>query len=205
MSFRKNSLIVLIGKFFMFPIVSHAQSEDFLESFEVSQINGKVFLSWTIRAGFVCVGVDVLRATDNSNFILIGGVEGVCGNMTLPSKYSFTDNNPVLNSTNYYKLNMGGEGFSQTISVDLFDFNEKGYLIIPHPVSNMSKIHFRNDAALQTTLNMYSSTGALIYSERTNLNYFEVKTAALEIGEYLFSLSSELSTELIVGKLIVIH
>lgn len=196
---------LLLAFFSLVSRVYFSQTEDFLESFHASEINQKVFLSWTIRTGNTCLGIGVLRSTDNVNFTSIGSVPGFCGSFTEPKHYDFTDNDPLFNAINYYKLDLGGEGFSQTISIELLKISDKGYVITPHPVENVSKIHFKNDSGLLTSINVYSSLGTLIYTETTNLDYFEVKIDDLEIGEYLFSLSSEVETELIIGKFIVIH
>lgn len=196
--------VLLVFSFKLWGFRCNAQSKEFLESFEVSQIKGKVFLTWTIRAGNICVGVEVLRSVNSVDFEFIGGVEGVCGNLSFASNYSFTDHSPVKNQVNYYKLNLGGEGFSEIRSIEIFDTSENGYLIIPHPISDLSKIRFSNDAGLLTTLRVYSLGGNLVLLEHTQLNYFEISNTRLEKGHYLFQLSSEVESEPIIGKMIVL-
>lgn len=205
MWFKKVNSTILIGFLTLFSFTGSAQAEDFLDNFQASLVNEKVFLTWTIKSGNTCLGINILRSTNGVDFTTVGYVEGFCGNLSAPTHYNFTDNDPVWNAINTYKLNLGGAGFSQAISIELIDVDDKGYLITPHPVENISKLHFKNDSGLLTTLNVYSSTGMLIYTESTNLNYFNVKISALDIGEYLFTLSSEISRELISGKLIVVQ
>jgi hypothetical protein len=109
----------------------------------------------------------------------------------------------MQNSVNYYKLNLGGEGFSRIIFVEIFDTSEKGYVIVPHPISDVSKIYFKNDSGLATTLSIYSSNGVLTSVETTNSNFFEINKLSLSMGSYLFTLTSEIDSEIIYGKMVV--
>jgi len=176
-----------------------------LEGFTASLSNDKVFLSWTMTKGNTCLGFKILRSTDEVNFMEIGSVPGYCGELTKPATYTFTDRGPVLNAVNTYKLILGSDGFSNTVSIEYFDIPEKGYVITPHPVTNVSIIHFKNDSGLLSTLTLYSSDGATVYSEKTHSDRFEIKIDQLLSGEYLFSISNEKSNELITGKLIIIQ
>lgn len=205
MKFKKMSFNVLISAFLHVSGFSFSQAEDFLDNFQASVINDKVFLTWTIKSGNTCQGIEILRSTDTVNFEIIGTVEGVCGSVTEAKHYSFTDYIPVWNAVNTYKLNLGGAGFSQTVSVELIDVSDKGYAITPHPLSSSSKIHFKNDSGSLVTVRFYSLTGVLLLTETSNSNFIEVTSESLIIGEFLFTISSESSTEMIFGKLIVSH
>lgn len=205
MGFKKTWFFGLTFLILLVSGNSYSQGENLLDNFQASEINGKVFLTWTMKSGNTCQGIEILRSIDTVNFEIIGTVEGVCGSLTEAKHYSFTDYHPVWNAVNTYKLNLGGEGFSQTVSVELIDVSEKGYVIAPHPISNISKVHFKNDSGSLITLRIYSLNGDLIKIETSYLNYIEVKSGSLTKGEFLFSLSSESSTEMIYGKLIVSH
>lgn len=195
--------IILLALCFSHGVVI-AQSDNIVANFYGSLSGNKVYLTWTIKAGNTCNGIGIERSTDTVNYSLIGNVEGICGNVSFPTQYSFTDEAPIVNTLNYYRLNLGGSGFSQFVSVEVFDFSDVGFLILPQPVSQTSRILFANDSGFTCLLNVYSLTGDLVYSESTNLDHFVIDETKLENGEYFFQITAEGSSESLSGKIMVI-
>ena len=47
--------------------------------FSAVQVETKVQLNFTIKAGNTCNGIEIFRSPDSVNFSLIGDIQGVCG------------------------------------------------------------------------------------------------------------------------------
>ena len=102
---------------FIFSAPLSAQNEDVIEYLNASEFNGKVLLSWSIMQGNTCNGIQILHSTDSINFSQISSIEGICGSTQQSISYSFTDLSPEKNANNYYRLQLGGLGFSWIVSV----------------------------------------------------------------------------------------
>ena len=70
---------------------------------------------------------------DKINFNQIGEISGICGSKFEKISYSFEHPNPIKNRINYYRLALGGLGFSDTISIEILDF-KYGYQVRPNPM-----------------------------------------------------------------------
>jgi len=108
MWFPKKIAVVLL---FIFSLTAISQTVS-VSNFFVFRNGKAVALHWTLDSGATCNGTVILRATDTTNYIQVGDIPGICGSNTAPISYTFTDENPVLNQTNYYKLKFGFSQFS---------------------------------------------------------------------------------------------
>jgi hypothetical protein len=180
----------------------HAQHNPVLESFTATQTNGKVFLTWVMSSGSTCNGIDILRSTDSLSFTPIGNIAGTCGSLTVAVTYQFTDNNPVKNKTNYYRLNLGGNGSSQILSIQIIDITN-GYSIRPHPVNNNALIYFPNPSNKQHQLTIYNQHAQKIKTLTTLQNYFPLNTTPLPTGTYLFTITNPQHQTIAKNKFIV--
>ena len=187
-----------------FPL-TFGQGENFLDKFQAGIVQDKVLLSWTVKTGNSCNGIRILHTLDSASFNEIGTIEGICGSTAAPTNYSFTHLNPTANAKNYYKLDFGGEGFSQTIAVQYFDFSENGYVLLPNPIQSDSKLYFNNENNANTALTIYAMNGSIVHTEKSTLNYFSISKSYLEIGSYLFTLKTEGKSSEISGKFMVTH
>jgi hypothetical protein len=177
-----------------------------LEKFNANVVGDQMLLSWRIKAGNTCNGIEVYRSTDSLNFEWLGNVEGICGNLSFPVDYEFVDTEPVPNAINYYRLNLGGSGFSNVISAWYYDFSEQEYLLTPNPVEETAVLRFRNDAGLEVELTIYDLMGNMIVKEATNTDNFILQANRFEPGQYMFQLQSEVEEgEIISGKVLFAH
>ena len=180
-----------------------AQDLPYLNSFSLSEINGKVYLQWIIASGNTCDGVRVYRSADAENFEQIGQIAGICGSPFSAVSYDFWDTLPLINTTSYYRLELGNLGFSNIQSVQLFDFSSKTYQIIPHPATAESIIYFKNESFEVFTLRIFNQTGEQLYEVQTKTNEFRLQPAKLESGGYIFTLINASGNKVIQGKLVV--
>ena len=96
------------------PMSLFGQEHPILNYFSANLGDNDVYLSWEIMGGGQCNGIQILRSTDSLNYVEIGDVQGVCGSPDFAQQYDFTDESPVENSINYYRLELGVQGFSST-------------------------------------------------------------------------------------------
>ena len=182
-----------------------AQNEGILDKFTGSQVDGRVYLNWVITSGRTCDGTRIFRSTDSLSFTQIGDIQGICGSESSPQPFSFTDENPVKNQTNYYRLELGNIGYSDIVAIIMYDFGNRGYLIKPNPVTDKAEILFTNPKREQHQLTLYDQRGNFISAELSNENYFTFYSSGLSAGVYLFFISNVDKPNIISGKIIVEH
>lgn len=184
--------------------VSWSQNESVIPYFRGSEFSGKVFLEWEVMQGNTCNGIDVLRSTDSVNFEKIGDIEGICGSTQASIRYTFTDTAPIVNEINYYRLSLGGIGFSWVIEVEVRFFGKGKYSLFPNPVVATSELHFDNDLGQSVVLSIVDATGVVVYSSTGTGEFFEVPADCISNGNYMFRISVKDSDEVIAsGSLLV--
>ena len=198
-----NKFLLLICSFLCGVSVSFAQSNPILARFQVSETNGTVFLSWAITQGSTCNGIQILRSTDSINFIGIGSIPGICGSTSFEQPYNFIDENPVKNKANYYRLSLGGSGFSEILSVEIIALENNGYQIRPNPITANALIYFSNEKNQEHQLVVSNLRGNKIFTATTKQNFFELNTASISSGVYAFTISLTGDTPKAKGKFVV--
>ncbi|MEA3445653.1 MAG: hypothetical protein U9R19_13115, partial [Bacteroidota bacterium] len=180
-----------------------AQLDSVLVRFNAFVDDGNIRLAWTIKGGFQCGGTIIQHSGDSINFENIGSIPGICGSPFYDESYSFDDLHPVLNSVNYYRIDMIGLGISKIISQDLFDFSENQVLIIPNPIVSEGQIVFENIAAETCNIKYFHSSGKTVYSENTRGNKFKIQAAKFPAGIIFFQILK--SEEFFVsGKILIL-
>lgn len=165
------------------------EGQQFLSHFSIAEGGGKVVLNWTIDAGNTCLGIDIIRSTDGQNFTSIGTIGGVCGDLTKAVSYSFVDQAPVVNQTNYYKLLLGLDQESDVLSVEIVDLGSTGYQIRPHPVHQDGLLYFQNDSGENHVLSIYQLNGHLLSEQETSADHFILDLGIWPAGLYPFRIT----------------
>ena len=189
--------------FLLFSGVSVAQNEDVIESFTATEFNGKVLLTWSVKKGNTCNGVDILHLIDSVNFTKIGSIEGICGSSSASIPYDFTHLHPKKNAINYYRLSLGGVGFSKIVGAEVLDLSGANYQLRPNPVTDFSELFFANESAQLNVLNVYSSEGVNVYQTQTQGDLFLLDALDFDQGIYFFSVNQEGEDPKITGKFLV--
>ena len=182
-----------------------AQHNPILDNFSVFENNGKAFLNWTITSGSTCNGIQIFRSSDNMNFIQVGEIIGICGSSSSPTPYNFTDDNPVKNSINYYRLELGSNGSSEILSIEIIDIASGGFQIRPNPVSAEAKVYFDNNKKQEHQLTLYNLNGVSVFTTTTKEDFFLLDSVLLQSGIYLFTISTNGNLPTAQGKLLVQH
>jgi hypothetical protein len=198
---RKILLLITFG--IHLPLI--AQFHPMLDEFTAFEYQGDVYLSWTIGRGNTCNGILVQRSDNNQFFNEIGDIPGICGSIETAQSYNWIDRTPLLNATNYYRLELGAEGPSESVNVEVIALSAQGYQVRPNPIKNDGVIYYRNDSGRPHTLNLYDISGRLIANYAAFGNYFEVDATSLNSGLYLFTIQNEDNSNAIAGKFAVSH
>lgn len=172
----------------------------FARNFIAEAKDGKAYLRWTISQGNTCDGITILRSEDQISYTPIGEISGVCGSTDSAQTYLFTDETPVLNKTNFYKLHFGLTGITATQSVYLFSAG--GYSLYPNPTNDQCRLFFSNNGK-KVSLLLYNLSGQAVQSIETTDNFFTIYTSYLAASMYFFVVHLPQST--IKGKLLVVH
>lgn len=182
----------------------YGQEHPILGSFLANEEEGDVILSWVIEAGSSCNGTRIYRSANNTEFEQVGEIFGICGSIDKPESYTFRDENPVKNAVNYYKLELGVQGFSQVVSVEVIDI-ESGNQVRPNPANETTRIYFDNDLNTEHSLILYNIEGKLILSDKTNKDYFDLDVRNIDQGIHYFSIFLPGSPFKTTGKLLISH
>ena len=173
-----------------------------LEDFALDLNQGKVLLAWTIKTGSVCNGIQIYRSSseDSVNFELIEDIQGACGDLSSPVSYTFTDDNPLQNQFNYYKLLLGGQEVSNVLGIEVLFIPSNSYLLKPHPISSNSELYFENANNNSFELKVFDDFGKVVYKNETNSNRFILDSSMISSGLYYFTLENKSNKNIINGK-----
>lgn len=170
------------------PFSTTAQDHPYLERFQALEVEGMVFLSWTLRAGNTCNGVQIQRSVGSEPFVQIGEIPGVCGSINDDVDYTFFDSLPEPQVLNNYRLELGNEGVSQIISIQLSGIPSNGYQIRPHPVVDRSELVFKNAKRQKHLLKLFDMNGKTVFETSNQDEKFILQRHELFAGVYFFTL-----------------
>ena len=202
----KNTLAIFLCFFLCLSTYNvKAQADTLLGKFSLSESNGQVAISWQMLAGNTCNGIQIFRSINGTDFSRIGVIPGICGSVSEPVNYFFTDTMPIQNAINYYYLEFGGFGATQVIAIEIINMGEDGYHLRPHPFQNTGTIYFESSGGQEYILHIYDLNGKEILVDKTSDNHFEVITSDFIPGQYIFTISGSVNRGRIKGKLLVQH
>lgn len=186
------------------------KAESILDNLHLTEINGKIQILCIITAGKTCQGIEVWRKKEGEEYKKIGDIKGICGSVSAPVSYTFTDENPPKNETLIYKLYFGGYGYSDDREIKVSDFKELAYKAIPNPASDRARIYINASATISSNihiLNIYSPEGQKILTLESNSTneYFEIPVLNLTNGVYYFEILNASENNISSGKFYVNH
>jgi len=188
--------------FLLCALITKAQNPPMLVAFEVNRFQNSIIVNWEIESGNLCSGLQVEHSSDSINFTSIYDYPGVCGSSTANERYTFTHANPITNSKNYYRINLGTNGISEILSITFVKVEEDGYALFPMPVESNSKIYFSNDNNETVDFFVFNSAGAeVIKQEGLKTNEIGLGKLTLPLGIYHFNIL--IGKHKIEGKFIV--
>lgn len=179
-----------------------AQNGIELNNFSGSAQADQVQLRWVISAGQTCNGTFIERSADRLAWEQIGEIPGVCGNSSAAVPYTFVDEFPFKNTINYYRLELGGQGYSPVIGIPYYDYMQKDYVIIPNPAYQNATFYFGTSATEKFRILIFSASGILVHQATGAGSSYSFNVTGLVSGAYIFNITRSGFKD-ISGKLLV--
>lgn len=151
----KRTIYCLLAVFFA---TGNSQAQFELNYFFANQQNQNIELSWEVKQGSVCNGMQIERSSDSVNYMFIGEVEGICGSGAVAQKFEFTDTSPIPFKKNYYRLVAGsGESFYQSL---FYSYVAGSFFMAPNPITLSDMVYFEPNQTFIVTF--YEISGQVI-------------------------------------------
>ncbi len=192
-------ILILISIILLNAVLCSAQ-ESIYKDFNIYTSSGKVYITCTIQGGNTCNGITLYRSTDSLIFNQIEHLPGVCGNTDYDQKYTFIDNNPIKNARSWYKFYLGGQGYTEALSLEYYDISAG--LLIRTLNTHSYQFHFNNPLKNQYLLNLYSLSGLWLQSIAVSSETFALDTREFGNQMLLFELVNTQGNERYTGKLL---
>ena len=157
--------ILLVAICFLACHSSFAQSR--VQQLSAAQYKQNILISFIISRGNACSGYQIQRSSDSINFDVIYDYRGICGELTNPQNISYTDETPLKNAVNYYRVMIPPADYSIIVSVIFSDISEKGYLLYSNPVTQTLQIL---SSSSNGKLKIYNQRGSFVKEYFPNAN-----------------------------------
>jgi hypothetical protein len=148
-------------------------------------------LNWNIIGGNSCNGIIILHSDDNINYTEIGSIPGICGEIIGSEAYSFLDESPSINQINYYKLQLGIQGFTTPLQVAFYKTGEKGFLLFPNPGESNVNLYV-NSNYQSVSFEVFDAGGKKIHNGNLDSGILSpLDISSWDAGNYIIRLWSE--------------
>ena len=171
-----------------------------LKNFFAQQQGEGVYLQWTIDAGQTCNDIIIERAGNSKSFEKIGFIAGVCGSPDQEMVYRYTDTIPLKNQQNHYRLELGSQGYSESVSVKTIITGSEGYHVVKNPARNNLSIYFEDKG--YKTLQIFDLNGNQQLIRDFSGQEFSEPLHDFSPGLYIFRVETE-NRNLISGKFVI--
>jgi hypothetical protein len=168
-----------------------------LVSFSGTAMQDKIKLSWTTASELNNLGFEVERTTNNSNWRVIGFVDGY-GYSNSPKHYSLVDIDINQSGTYYYRLKqIDNDGTIEYLGIVAVEVGVPNSLYLsqnyPNPFNPSTKIEFALPYNSFVDLKVYNPMGeiiAVLVNEQKNAGRYEItfNASPFPSGVYFYSL-----------------
>ena len=189
----------LICCFWIYASICIVNAQSVLNYFNAQVLNAQVVLNWEVRIGNTCDGIEIQHSTDSISFVKIGEIAGVCGSKIENIAYQFIHPFPQKNRLNYYRLGLGGFGYSELETVEVLDF-KNGYILRPNPIKDKVQLTFEKDLG-KFQLQIFDLQGQIVLEAEEQGASIYVTTIDWTPGIYLFAIQSN-KIQIINGRII---
>ena len=164
-----------------------------LLSFTATKENSSVKMSWTVSENETGDFFVVEKSTDGKNFSPVATVE--TNGMKGTSEYAYTDNASA--ATTYYRLKIvnrdNSVSYSKVVIVKGED-EQVAIKLLNNPATSNLNITYKANNQVNTTLKVYSISGAQVYQTKLNAsagtNNISVPVQQLQSGSYVLVIDS---------------
>jgi hypothetical protein len=207
-----NIIVIILLSSFTLTICG--QSHYLLSSFQAEKSGNRVILNWSIKQGSSCIGINILRSNDTINFKEIGNIQGICGSTEFEQRFSFVDDKPLPNQTNYYKLELGFSGQTNPpLAVECISLGEQKTKVVPNPNNGFGSIYFENPNNESVQILIHDSHGRYVdsYQSQSNQIYFDLTPDVNSLigfncndNFYNYTILSENNQKISTGRMVII-
>lgn len=134
----------------------------FIKTFELTVLDGRILVTWTMQGGSTCDGSEVLRSTNGVDFTPVHRLEGICGDAALDVPYLWMDASPPELSTVYYRIKLGLEGFSSVKSVAFTQLTYSDQRFFPSPMRDEATLLLNVPASARVDLLIFDAAGRIV-------------------------------------------
>ena len=182
-------LLTIITLLSALTLFSEAQTaHPILRDLSVFQQEDQIVLRWVIFGGNTCQGTKIFRGSSEADLMQIGSISGICGSTDSDETYTYVDSNAIANTLNYYKLELGYQGFSQPVSIFFEQFGPEGVLVISDPLNKQVRILHDNLGKKIAELTIVDQSGLIISRLKDDTQEFSVDMRDWDSGIYFFQL-----------------
>ena len=157
------------------------------------------------KEGNTCDGISILRSKDSLRFNEIDSIPCICGSPYFAESFQLSDNNPIQNQTNYYRLQLGQNGLSLIVAVDFFRLGDANELLFPNPTSGNAMLILNNLNKQEIIIRGYDISGNILLTETNTDSRFALPSNDWNTGHYLIASIRENGSERSVNKMMVIR
>ena len=195
MKLQQSTILLLLLIFA--PAFSHfgfAQKEDttsILAGFSLRQVDNRIQISFAIKGGSSCNGVELERSENGVDFEVINFIPGICGGTDKTEYYTLADQNPVAHNNSYYRLQLGQQERTATLTIRFIPLKD-GYRVFPNPAQHFTIIRFNNPQELQHELYIFDARGLIVENASgitSSEIYLDLQNYAS--GKYFFTLARQ--------------
>lgn len=178
---------------FLSVVVKAQTPHPILRYFSGTVIDGQVRLGWVVYGGSTCNGIIIERSTDGAVFEAIGDIAGICGSPDTDIPYVFLDENPVPNQVNFYRLELGSQGYSTPVAINFVPLNDQGYNLRLENGGESVIIFFSNDNRDVANVGLFDVMGRSIHQYSTEESYISFPLTSVPAGIYIFRIQTDAS------------
>jgi hypothetical protein len=155
-------------------------------NFQALALQDSVRLTFTVLQGSVCSGYEVWKGSDSLNLQQIYSYPGLCGSITSPVSYSYTDFSPNKLTPNFYQIRIPPGYYSEVKRVDIAaSFSD--LLIYPQPVEDLLNIKINNRKNYYYEMNICDRYGRKkAFASGNVIERISINVSGLAEGVYPF-------------------
>lgn len=159
----------LLAVLFAWPaLLAQSDEHPFIRSFDLTVLDGRVLVAWTMQGGSTCDGSEVLRSANGADFTAVHRIEGICGDATLDVPFSWIDDAPPEFSTLFYRIKLGNEGYTSIKSVEFTQLTTSQQRFFPSPMREEATLLLNVPASARVDLLIFDMNGRIVW-EREGL------------------------------------
>lgn len=145
---------------FLFSIYPNVNAQTSIRNFYVQQFEKSVKISFIVASEQYCTGYQIQRSADaGAEFNVIYDYPSICGDNPEVKSVVYYDEDPIKNTTSYYRIHIPPSTFSNVQSIIYHESPETGYILYSNPVDETFKIKTNSSYAIAQ---VYNSSGRML-------------------------------------------